>query len=221
MLKAVNFDMDGVIFDSEPEYLNFILDYVHTKNPAVTLEELYPTVGASREDTWNCVAQVMRTGQTWQEISDEYHAFINVYDHMDYRRIFRPEVPGILARLQDMGLELALASSTRMSIIERVLNENGIRDYFKTIVSGTQFKRSKPDPEIYHYTAAQLGLPEADCLAVEDSALGITAASRAGMKIAALIDNRFCFDQSLADYRMEKLTEIPGIAAEFMKIIQP
>ncbi len=85
------------------------------------------------------------------------------------------------------------------------------------MVTGAQFKRSKPDPEIYHYTAACLGLPESQCLAVEDSTFGVTAASRAGMKIAALIDPRFQFDQSLADYRMERLSEVVKIAAELKK----
>lgn len=217
MIKAVIFDMDGVLIDSEPEYLKIDLEFARKKNPDVTLEDMFGMVGSSREDAWSCMARAVHNGQTWEELRDEFRRTVDPYSQMDYRRIFRPEVPGILEELRGMGLRLALASSTGITIINRVLTENNIRSYFESVVTGAQFKRSKPDPEIYHYTAACLGLPESQCLAVEDSTFGVTAASRAGMKIAALIDPRFQFDQSLADYRMERLSEVVKIAAELKK----
>ena len=217
MIKAVIFDMDGVLIDSEPEYLKIDLEFARKKNPDVTLEDLFGMVGSSREDAWSCMARAVHNGQTWEELRDEFRRTVDPYSQMDYRRIFRPEVPGILEELRGMGQRLALASSTGITIINRVLTENNIRSYFESVVTGAQFKRSKPDPEIYHYTAACLGLPESQCLAVEDSTFGVTAASRAGMKIAALIDPRFQFDQSLADYRMERLSEVVKIAAELKK----
>lgn len=211
MIKAVIFDMDGIIIDSELEYLKKDLEFARSKNPAVTLEDLFGMVGSSREDAWNCMVRAVDNGQTWEELRDEFRSLRDVYSEMDYRRIFRPEIPGILDFIKARGIRLALASSTQMPIIRRVLEENGIAHYFEVVVSGAQFKRSKPDPEIYHYTAGQLELPESDCLVIEDSTFGVTAASRAGMKIAALIDDRFHFDQSLADYRMKNLEEIKEI----------
>lgn len=208
MIKAVIFDMDGVIIDSELEYLKKDLEFARSKNPSVKLEDLFGMVGSSREDAWNCMVRAVDNGQTWEELRDEFRSLRDVYSEMDYRRIFRPQIPGILDFIKSQGLRLALASSTQMPVIQRVLTENGIARYFEVVVSGSQFKRSKPDPEIYHYTAKQLALPESDCLVIEDSTFGVTAASRAGMKIAALIDDRFHFDQSLADYRMENLDEI-------------
>lgn len=212
MIKAVIFDMDGVIIDSEIEYLKHDLEFARTKRPSIQLEDLFGMVGSSREDCWGCMARAVDNGQSWEELRSEFRSKWDVTNRIDYRKIFRPEIPGILAELKSMGLRLALASSTQLDLIERVLRLNGIFDDFELLVSGAQFKRSKPDPEIYHYTAAQLGLPEAECLVIEDSTFGVTAASRAGMKIAALIDPRFNFDQSLADFRMESLKEIPDIA---------
>lgn len=218
MIKAVIFDMDGVIIDSEIEYLKHDLEFARTKNPAVQLEDLFGMVGSSREDCWGCMARAVNNGQTWEELRSEFRSKWDVISLIDYRKIFRPEVPGILTQLKAMGLRLALASSTQLDLIEQVLKLNGIYDCFELIVSGAQFKRSKPDPEIYHYTASQLGLDEVECLVIEDSTFGITAASRAGMKIAALTDHRFHFDQTLADYRMESLNEIPGIARELLNL---
>lgn len=211
MIKAVIFDMDGVIIDSELEYLKKDLEFAQSKNPAVKLEDLFGMVGSSREDSWSCLARAIDNGQTWQELRDEFRSSRDVYSEMDYQRIFRPEITGLLEWIRERGLVLALASSTQMPIIQRVLTENHIDHYFKIVVSGAQFKRSKPDPEIYHYTAARLGLPESECLVIEDSTFGVTAAHRAGMKIAALIDERFQFDQSLADFRIHDLMEIKEI----------
>ncbi len=216
MIKAVIFDMDGVIIDSEAAYLEYDLAFAKEKNPAVVLEDLFGMVGSSREDAWIHMARAVNNGQTWQELRNEFRASQDVFSLIDYRKIFRQEIPEILVFIQNMGLKLALASSTQRELIEHVLTINNIRSYFPVIVSGSQFKRSKPDPEIYHYTAAQLKLPEAQCLVIEDSTFGITAASRAGMKIAALIDRRFSFDQSLADYQMESLSEIPSIIRELL-----
>lgn len=216
MIKAVIFDMDGVIIDSELEYLKMDLEFAQKKNPSVMLEDLYGMVGSSRRDAWIHMERAVNNGQTWEELRDEFRGSLDVYTQMDYRRIFRREIPSILEELQKMGLRLALASSTQMDIIQRVLDENSIGSFFEAVVSGAQFKRSKPDPEIYQFTAAQLGIPEEQCLAIEDSTFGVTAAHRAGMKIAALKDPRFQFDQSLADFRMETLSEITGIAKQLL-----
>lgn len=211
MIKSVIFDMDGVLIDSEICYLQYDLAFARSKNPNVTIDQLYGMVGASKEPAWRIMAQAIDNGQTWQELRREYRASIDVFSQVDYRAIFRPEAVPVLESLKSHNYSIALASSTQMDIIQRVLSENQITHYFQVIVTGDQFKQSKPHPEIYHYTASRLGTPENQCLVIEDSTLGITAASRAGMTIAALIDDRFGFDRSLAHYEIASLTEIPGI----------
>lgn len=69
---AVIFDMDGVIVDSEMLYLNLRWQFAREKNPEVTLEELYPTVGRSSEGSWSLVAEAVHNGMTWQELLAEY-----------------------------------------------------------------------------------------------------------------------------------------------------
>lgn len=213
MVKAVIFDMDGVIIDSEGTYLEFQLEFARKKNPDVRIEELYPMVGATKKEAWEVLERAVHNGQTWEELRDECRQR-DIYSEVDYRKIYRPEVTEVLQTLQEKGYRLALASSTQLDLVERVLRENEIRNYFQVVVSGNQFKRSKPDPEIYQYTAAQLGVKEEECLAVEDSTIGITAAHRAGMKIAAVIDNRYNFDQSLADYHIARVKEVLEVVEE-------
>ena len=207
MIKAVIFDMDGVIIDSEGVYLEYQLEFAKKKNPNVKLEDLYPMVGATKQECWEVVERVVSNGQTWEELRNEFRRR-DIYSEIDYRSIYRLEVTDTLKQLKEAGFRLALASSTHLELVERVLKENEIRDYFEAVVSGEQFKKSKPDPEIYLYTAEQLKLKPEECLAVEDSTIGITAAHRAGLKIAAVIDTRYGFDQSLADYKLNRVKEV-------------
>ena len=207
MIKAVIFDMDGVIIDSEGVYLQYQLEFAKKKNPDVKLEDLYPMVGATKQECWEVVERAVSNGQTWEELRTEFRRR-DIYGEIDYRRIYRPEVTDTLKQLKHAGFRLAMASSTHLELVERVLKENGIREYFEAVVSGEQFKKSKPDPEIYLYTASQLKLKPEECLAVEDSTIGITAAHRAGLKIAAVIDTRYGFDQSLADYKLIQVKDV-------------
>ena len=212
MIGAVIFDMDGVLVDSEMLYLNLRYQFAKGKNPEVTLEELYPNVGRSSEGSWGSVAKAVDNGLTWQELLAEYKEKVVVtYPSMDFTEVFRKEAPDVLRKLQEKGLRLALASSNGLAIVEKILRDNGIRDFFEVVVSGESFRKSKPDPEIYIHTAAVLGIDTKDCLVAEDSTAGITAAHLAGMQVAAVIDDRFGFDRSLADFEVEKITDIPDI----------
>lgn len=207
MIKAVIFDMDGVIIDSEMGYLELLYGFIKTKNPKAKIEQLYSTVGKTAKDTWSIVEKVTDNGQSWEEIRAEYKA-LNTYAGIDYTKIFRREIIEILNKLRAKGYKLAVASSTSLPLVERILTVNEIIGYFDVIVSGNMFKRSKPDPEIYHYTAKTLGVKEEECFVLEDSTVGITAAHSAGMTVAALIDDRFGFDRSLADLEVESLEGI-------------
>lgn len=208
MTEAVIFDMDGVLVDSEPVYLQAMLRFAQKKNPQVKEEDIHGTVGRTAKDTWSIMEKAIHNGQSWQELREEYHQWTGVYDSTDYRAIFRPEARNLIQKLKEKGYKLAVASSTHRQLVLHVLFQNQILSYFDVVVTGDMFTRSKPDPEIYHYTANALGVSEENCFVVEDSTPGITAAHRAGMKVAALIDDRFGFDRSLADYQVEKLEDI-------------
>lgn len=204
---AAIFDMDGVIVDSEIVYMDYLLEFAQKKNPNVVMEQINPMVGLSRKDSWTIMEQAIQNGQTWEELLAEFRV-LDIYRHVDYRKIFRPEALTVVKELKNRGYRVALASSTGPKLIARILEETGMRPWFDLVVSGGQFKRSKPDPEIYHYTAKTLGVPEAKCFVIEDSEVGIEAGKAAGMTVAALLDDRFGFDQSKADHQMTSLLEI-------------
>lgn len=213
MIKAVLFDMDGVIIDSEMVYLKKLCQFAQEKNSNVKLRDLYGTVGAIKQDSWTVVEQAVQNGQSWQELFAEYlPRWKKVYEETDYQAIFRPQTRQVMQSLKAMGLRMAVASSTELELVTRILKLNQVTEYLERIVSGSTLQRSKPDPEIYRYTAELLQVKPEECLVIEDSTVGITAGHRANMTVAALIDDRFSFDRSLADFELESLEEIPALA---------
>ena len=70
-IKAVIFDMDGVLIDSEMLYLEDLLKFVRTKNPEVTLEDLVSVVGMTDRDTWEVVERAVNNGQDWTSIRED------------------------------------------------------------------------------------------------------------------------------------------------------
>lgn len=206
-MKAVIFDMDGVIVDTEPYNMKRVYEYVHSRQPDAKLEDMYQNAGRVKEDVWTRIASVIGQGEGWEETRSDYernwkpnHPF-----EIPYRKIFREDTITILKWARERGMKTAVASSTAYEKVKEILTEVGVVPYLDLIISGKFFERSKPDPAIYLKTAELLGVAPGDCVAIEDSTAGITAANRAGMSVIALKDERFGFDRSLADDVIDSL----------------
>ena len=166
--------------------------------------------GASRARTWRLVAQMWKEKAEAEEVERIFRAEYGPH-HAPYREVMFPEVPELLKRLREKGMTLAIASSSSDESIGNMMRETGISQYFSLTVSGQNFRESKPNPEVYLYTLSRLGLPAEACIVVEDSTYGIQAAKRAGLQVAARRDERFSFDQSEADYIIERTGDIEKI----------
>ena len=207
MIRAVIFDMDGVLIDSEIVYLRHQKKKLEKKYPWIRESDLYPLVGMdNNEDKYFMADLLGRDAEDpafLQELNELYSGV-----EVSYPEIMRPAVPSLLQSLKERGHKVALASSSHMDNILEVLTSCKIRNFFDCIVSGEQFAHSKPDPEIYFHVMKTLGVQPKESLIVEDSTYGVTAGRRAGAHVIALRDDRFCFDQSLADYRIRSLEEV-------------
>lgn len=209
-IKAVIFDMDGVLIDSEIVYIQFMLEFIRSKRPETSIEELYGIVGQAPEPAWTIIKELLNSTQDWQELRQEYYKewYPQRKAKIDYRKIFRPEAEELIRELKEQGYRLAVASSTEYTKVIHILELNGILSYFDVVLSGQDLPRSKPDPMIYHKAAKLLGVKEEECVVLEDSTVGIRAAYDAGMRVTALKDERFSFDQSLAYEQIENLKEL-------------
>lgn len=94
----------------------------------------------------------------------------------------------ILDFLKERGIVRAVATASPQDRSERYLKKAGILEYFDRVISATMVKEGKPSPDIYLYACEQLGFAPEDCLAVEDSPNGVTSAYRAGCKVVMVPD---------------------------------
>ena len=210
MIKAVIFDMDGVLVDSEPVYQEATVNVLESLNIKATKEDLLKLAGGSSLH-FNKFIQDVSDGsiscEDFNKICDQYY----LDNPVKYEEIMFPHVRETLDYLKYKGYILALASSSKEYEIENVLKRCDLKDYFKLIISGEVFKESKPNPEIYLTCIKKLNLEANECVAVEDSEYGIEAAKKAGLICIAKRDDRFNYDQSMADYFIDDHREIIDI----------
>ena len=206
MLKAVIFDMDGVIVDSEPAHEEVCKRRFKELNINVTDEEYSTFVGVSNKDMWTRLKENYGLKETVEElISIHLKAIMDDFRERDEKPI--PGVERLLENLKAEGIKIALASSSPMENIELVLEKFGIGDYFESVISGENLERGKPAPDIFLKSAEKLGVNPENCVVIEDSHNGVKAAKAAGMKCVGFKNiNSGNQDLSMADiivYSME------------------
>lgn len=212
MIRHIIFDMDGVLLDSEPVYRERIKRFMCMKGFTDIPEELYDrTCGANSVDTYRMFREKVKGfAMDYDTYMAERKAF-NGARLLDPKEMVDQEIYPLFKYLKEEGFRIALASSSFKETIERNLKLLEIADVFDVVVSGMDFEHSKPDPEIYFYTMRQLQAVPENCLVVEDSGYGIAAAKAAGAIVIAKRDERFGYDQSQADYTVERLLQIVDI----------
>ena len=206
-IKAVIFDMDGVLIDSEPYYMYEMMTFLENHGKPKSQKIVSEVIGSSHQRTWELMAGWLESDYTYDEMYDYYCRTTNV-EEVDCTDILNPYAKFLIRYLKQQGIMVAIASSNHLDFIEKVCRENNIDHYFDAIVSGMMFKESKPHPEIYLHTLNSLSVNAEDTLIIEDSNYGIAAAKNAGVKVAAKLDERFHFDQSEADYYVRDLFDV-------------
>jgi len=209
MMKAVIFDMDGVIVDTEPVNQQRILQYIRGINPSAKEEDLNGLVGRGSKEIWEILARVSESGKSADEMKENYRLYWipRHCEKIDYTKLFRLAVRDVLSYARTYGIKTAVASSTEYEKVKAILTEVGIFDRMDAVVSGEDCGRPKPHPDVYLKTAERLGVSPAECLVIEDSTVGIEAAHQAGTLVAALIDPRFPFDRGKANLEIASIAD--------------
>lgn len=178
--KAVIFDMDGVIFDSERLVLEGWQE-IAAKYGIKGMEEVLPRcLGVNAQAT----REIFREYYGQDFPYDEYKKEASALFHSRYGNGKLPLKPGVkelLSYLKENGYLVGLASSTRQAIVEQEIRDAGLMPYFDNLVCGDMLKRSKPEPDIYLKACENLDVEPRMAIAVEDSYNGIRSAKRAGM----------------------------------------
>ncbi len=178
-IKAVVFDMDGVLFDTERLCLAS-WKAVAGRFGMEGVEKVFPLcIGRTREDTMKIVTEHFPGVDIDRFYAEEREVINRKLESEGVPQL--PYAGDILNGLKAAGIPLALASSTKYDRVCRQLKEVGFYDLFDAIVGGDLVENGKPAPDIYLEACGRLGLDPADCAAVEDSFNGIRSAHAAGM----------------------------------------
>lgn len=181
MLEAVIFDMDGVIIDSEPFYLDIGMELYKRLNINITEEEHNSYTGVSNTNMWADIKNKYGLRETVNELVEIQNNANIKYLEKNLKMLI-PGVVEILESLRENRIKVALASSSSMEIIRMVLEKFKIIEYFQAIESGENLEKSKPAPDIFLNAAKMLKVEPECCTVIEDSHNGVTAAKSAGMK---------------------------------------
>ncbi|MGG5314675.1 HAD family hydrolase [Enterococcus sp. AZ072] len=205
--KAVIFDMDGVIVDTEPLQFARQKEYLQHLGVAIPEETLMEMVGGNKKMTFQIISNYYKEEISFKEYYKRFAAYY-ADRPIDFTEILNEGVIETLEWLKAQGYRLALASSGAPEKIEAALTQCKIKDYFELILSGDMFKASKPHPEIYQTVAQKMRLAPEECLVIEDSNYGIESATRAGMYTLAKREERFPFSQEQADGLFDSFSEV-------------
>ena len=183
MIKAVIFDMDGVLINTEPLHYQCWVE-IFKERYGIDLDyEVYkPCIGSTRLHFMNLIKE--NYGITFESLEVMNQIMKEKKDEIIARDGF-PEMPGIkeaLKQLKDEGYLLAVASSSPAYAIKDALKSLDMEKYFTVVMSGDYVEHPKPAPDTFLVTAEKLGMEPEDCLVVEDSTNGGGAARAAGMK---------------------------------------
>jgi beta-phosphoglucomutase family hydrolase len=181
MLKAVIFDMDGVLIDSEPFHLMVNKRIFEKLGINVSEEEYQNFIGTTHEYMWSKLKEKYRLPQKVAELVNmQLSGNIEFIKNENIGAI--KGVIDLLSLIKEENIKIGIASSSPEEVIELVINKLGISDYFSAIVSGEGLKKGKPAPDIFLKTARFLDTEPSNCVVIEDSEKGVNAAKAAGMK---------------------------------------
>jgi sugar-phosphatase len=201
MQKAVIFDMDGVIIDSE----------IFWKKAE---KEVFTSLGADVTDEHSELTKSMTTSEVTKFWFDKFpwqDKNLDVVENAVISKVIELietedcKINGIkefIESLKVRNYKIGLATNSPNKIILTVLRKLEIEHLFDTVSSAEFEKSGKPNPAIYITTAAKLNIAAINCIAIEDSYSGMLAAKKAGMKVIAFTNGNKDIDFDIADYKI-------------------
>ena len=210
--RAVIFDLDGVLADSEPWWNEIDAKLLAQYGVKYRGEYHRNVLGVSYrlaveffKKAFGLSASTDELIQRRGEIATEFFA---------NRVGLFPSAKEVLQELRRMNLRLAVATSSVSASARPFLDRHQLTAFFDVIVTGDEIEHGKPHPDIYLRAAAKLNVAADACLVIEDALAGIAAAKAAKMRVAAIPDRRFVDPHEYekeADYLLGSLSEIPSL----------
>ena len=211
MIKAVVFDLDGVLIDSEPVWEQVRRGLVAERGGHWAPDAQRRLMGMSTPEWARYLSEDLGVGLPPDQVA------IQVIDRMTARYTEHvPLMDGAVDAVHRVAARwpLAVASSAPAVLIQTVLKAAGLRSCFSVVMSTEQVAHGKPAPDIYLAVTAALGCPPPDCAAVEDSSNGLRSAAAAGLLVIAIPQPQYPPDPDALARASLVLPSLAGLTAD-------
>jgi beta-phosphoglucomutase len=216
MLRAVIFDFDGVITDSESLHLRAFNKVLAQHNIEITEKVYYKEyLGFTDRDCFESVASINKLGLDTEQINNLIKQKNVIFDELagNEATIFEG-VPQFLQMLTDNKIRRAICSGALLADIQPILDKSQLGHFFEEIVSAEQIEKGKPDPEGFLLALKKLNegsrnpIAAGECVVIEDSHWGLEAAIAAGMHTVAITNTYDAGQLTMAEKIISNLSEL-------------
>ncbi|MBT5016252.1 HAD family phosphatase [Candidatus Peregrinibacteria bacterium] len=206
MIKAIIWDMDGVLVESEAMHVQAEAELLKEYGLDLTKVDSTKFMGMKLSEYFGAIGKEFGIELPVKEIIKKHSETLRGYYSGKFPIV--PHAPEVLRELSKK-FPMALATSTRRRLAELYLERLGVTDCFQAIVGGDDVPHAKPDPGIFLLAAEKLGVDPRDTIVIEDSTHGIHAGKAAGATvIARKADHNKSQDFSQADHIITDLQEL-------------
>lgn len=216
-IKAVIFDMDGVLVDTEEDWWQARVAFAERLGKVWSFDDQRAAMGRNTVEWAQVMRQRLQIDMPLDEIIEQVRG--DVIARLEARL---PLLPGALEAVQTAAsaYRVALASGSPTQIIHKVMSMTGLDRVFEVKVYGDDMAHGKPAPDIYLETARQLGLEPRECIGIEDSANGLRALKAAGMYVLAVPSPGFPLTDDVLALADRTLPSLESFSVDLVREIE-
>ena len=187
-IKAVLFDMDGLMVDTESLATEAFIHSAKKQGYDMTKEETLLVLGFTTKSIYEFWENYFKNSDvSGKQLVDDHYKYIeNILFTTGPRKM--PYIEELLKYLKESNYKVAVASSSNMDHIINNMEKTGLKKYIDEFASGAEVENGKPAPDVFLLAAERLGVEPKKCLVLEDSKAGVIAGSSAGAKVIMVPD---------------------------------
>ena len=214
-IKAVLFDMDGLMVDTESLATEAFIHSAKKQGYDMTKEETLLVLGFTTKSIYEFWENYFKNSDvSGKQLVDDHYKYIeNILFTTGPRKM--PYIEELLKYLKESNYKVAVASSSNMDHIINNMEKTGLKKYIDEFASGAEVENGKPAPDVFLLAAERLGVKPENCLVLEDSKAGVIAGSSAGAKVI-MVPDMFKPDEECK----ERTYRIVGNLGEVISILE-